>query len=706
MRSGKKTTRPLTALAAVSGLVIPLFIGGNAPAVQAAVSDAATCRPTGGIESGYVVGGNNASVYAGGAFTWAEGAELEGTLVVEGNAHLRGSAGYDIGWVGAGSGVTPPAGSTIVRVGKDLINDAKKVRVQGLNDAQVQGPGHISVGGTITGADEIVEGTWEDRIGADAALGPFASWGAEQAVANAASRNLDREDNVEGTAVESWGTLTLTGAPNAERHYFEIDPSEFSKPTVVIQLEGIGETDPVTVEVVGENVTFGIDNVLLNGLPLDISSGRFGMLARQSLWVFPDATTIDLVGSGQFPGSLLAPTPGSTTYMKHPGFNGQMWSAGDIVQDRSGSEFHFFPFVGDDVMDACDPPGSVEESEVLPVAPVVNTAGCFPEDVIDIGDVTLDASTTDAIDYDVLVDAGTQGEYVITVTATPKPGYVFDAARFGPGWTGTAENAIWIETMTLESCLTPNLEAAPVPPHIDPAVCGALGDLIDPVVTAAVTEGVKYGATITTNADGYHSVALNATPEAGYVLGAADGWELHEDGSATWTVDLVAVDCAVPPVGDEEVALGAPVVEQAVCSADGEVVAPSVTLPADSSSVVYFKQGPEVAGGAVEVTASALEGYVFPVAAAGWDVSADGKAAVHIVELADAPECSPGRGGPVQPEGSAGSQDPSDQNRTTLPDMGLPGSSTLLAIVGAVLLLSGVLALGKRKRVEAPQGKF
>lgn len=185
--------------------------------------------------------------------------------------------------------------------------------------------------------------------------------------------------------------------------------------------------------------------------------------------------------------------------------------------------------------------------------------------MIDIGDVTLDASTSDAIDYRVLVDAGTQGEYIITVTATPKPGYVFDAARFGPGWTGTAENAILIETMILESCLTPNLEAAPVPPQIDPAVCDALG---------------------------------------------------------------------------------APVVEQAVSFADGEVVAPSVTLPAHPSSVGYFKQGSEVADGAVEVTASALAGYVFPVVAAGWDVSADGKAAVHIVELADAPECSPGRGCP------------------------------------------------------------
>ena len=75
----------------------------------------------------------------------------------------------------------------------------------------------------------------------------------------------------------------------------------------------------------------------------------------------------------------MTPSGSATIFMKHPGFNGQMWSGGDIVQDRNGSEFHFLLFVSDDVMDACDPPGSVEKSEILPVAPVVNTAAAFPK---------------------------------------------------------------------------------------------------------------------------------------------------------------------------------------------------------------------------------------------------------------------------------------------------------------------------------------
>lgn len=69
------------------------------------------------------------------------------------------------------------------------------------------------------------------------------------------------------------------------------------------------------------------------------------------LWNFPDATEVDLNGSGQFQGSFLIGNQASRTSVRLPGSNGRFFTTGSLThtgQPRAGGgqEFHAYPFTG------------------------------------------------------------------------------------------------------------------------------------------------------------------------------------------------------------------------------------------------------------------------------------------------------------------------------------------------------------------------
>ncbi len=383
----RRTPAVLAAAAVLAGAVAPLGVVAPARAETtaplAAPNAATTCLPTGGV--GTVDPGNpskplpadqNASVYVGGNFARAAGAELEGQLVVRGDARFSSSTKYSLGWVGAGSGLIPAAGGTALRVGGNLTIDRNVEVLAGTADSQTKAPlpVHARIGGAVTGAGTLAmqhsESTIQQGLGTEIALGSpaFSQWANNN---HQPLRDLSERNQRAGTpgtvSTEAGGYLTLTGAPGATRHLFEIDASLLGKNAWSLNLgANIQPTHPIVIVVKGPQPTVNIQSVWANKQQINMGDARFGQLASQIMWTFPNATNVTIAGA-QVPGSVVVPTNGSATTVTAAGANGRYWVAGNLTQNGAGAEFHNFPFIGDETTDCRNPVDPDPEPEPLGV---------------------------------------------------------------------------------------------------------------------------------------------------------------------------------------------------------------------------------------------------------------------------------------------------------------------------------------------------
>ena len=217
----------------------------------------------------------------------------------------------------------------------------------------------------------------------------------------------------------------------------------------------------------------------------------------------------------------------------------------------------------------CEPE---QDKPVAPVDPDVVQPVCDEETgVVSKPEVKL--STTAGIVYTVEGDFAPGG--TVEVTATPEDGYVLIETS---GWdldkdTGTASKTITFDDPVCQKPEEP-AEVAPVDPDVVQATCDDDGDVVDPVVTPVVTEGVTY--VVQGEVKAGETVTVVATPEDGFKLVGAEGWTLNEDGTATRTIVLDPVDCQTPEE-PKQVKPQDPTVDQPVCDEDGNMVDPQVT---------------------------------------------------------------------------------------------------------------------------------
>lgn len=166
------------AFLAGAALVAVPVAANAAPAVTTEPASAGSvCIPDG---SGIATGApkfpidKQANVYVGGNFLYSKGAELEGLLVVEGDATFDSGTKYNMGVVGAGSLMTPEAMSDMLVVGGDMTIASGSIL---LGDRI---GGNVRVGGALTppktGVDanggEVLAG-----LGKTEALGDWAQVG-------------------------------------------------------------------------------------------------------------------------------------------------------------------------------------------------------------------------------------------------------------------------------------------------------------------------------------------------------------------------------------------------------------------------------------------------------------------------------------------------------------------------------------------------
>ncbi|MFF3083667.1 choice-of-anchor A family protein [Streptomyces nojiriensis] len=320
--------------AAVARAPLP---GGLGPCVPGDCPDPYPAIGTDGIPQGR---DNGINIFAGGDFrVRGRASEAEGRLVVLGDFDQDKQAGgdsrYNVGIVGAGSRVPPPVGadflttggSVTVAAGERLLADGGAVRYAG------------SVEGTVTGRP----------VRDPAAVTPYAGLRDRLVAASQCYARVDGQLRpATGTAVDNGYETVFTGDDSSALQVFNVDANLVGNGggQQGIRFTRIPATATVLVNVLGATRTISTySGGIQDTNPLNAYRDRL-------LWNFPDATTVNLTGGGQFQGSFLMGQQSSETTVTLPGINGRFFTAGSVTHGSStigggGQEFHAYPFNGD-----------------------------------------------------------------------------------------------------------------------------------------------------------------------------------------------------------------------------------------------------------------------------------------------------------------------------------------------------------------------
>ncbi|WP_087790808.1 choice-of-anchor A family protein [Streptomyces sp. CS159] len=345
------------ACALVAGLAPVLVVGAGASQAQAAPLPGGL-GPCAGplcpdefpeINNGPFAGRDNGiNVFAGDDFrVRGRAAEAEGRVVVlddfDMNKSEGGSAVYDIGIAGVGSRVPPPDGADFLTTGNDItVAPGQRLIADG---------GVVRYGGTVTGT---VDG---DLVHDPDAADPYLDLRDRLTVASQCYARVDGElRTATGTAVNQGYQTVFTGDGTSAIQVFNVDfdLASASGGQQGIVFENIPDDATVLVNMLGPERTV---NTYSGGIADD--TDPLNAYRERLLWNFPDATTANFVGTGQFQGSVLVGPQNSMSTVSLPGINGRFFSGGSITHtsEQSGVEFHAYPFDGD-LPDCGDtPPG-------------------------------------------------------------------------------------------------------------------------------------------------------------------------------------------------------------------------------------------------------------------------------------------------------------------------------------------------------------
>jgi choice-of-anchor A domain-containing protein len=284
----------------------------------------------------------NVSVLVGGSLhVSGAAAGAEGTVVTLGDAiFARDVPGpYQVGVTALGSQVAPYAGADMLAVGGNLVA-APGTHV---DVGQFLG-GDVAVGGGVAAGSDVDPHGGRVDTGVADATAPYLDLVSQLAPMSAAFAGRP----VTGTAEVTDDAITLTGDGVSNPQVFTLDGASVAQDGRSLQLLGVPQDAGVVVNITGPAVTLNIDTLLTpDGQPVDpLTDPYFPSLATHLLWNAPSATTVDIGGLAQLPGSLLVPTAPSTTTLSGLGTNGRILVAGDLVHTGEG-ELHAYPFLPD-----------------------------------------------------------------------------------------------------------------------------------------------------------------------------------------------------------------------------------------------------------------------------------------------------------------------------------------------------------------------
>ncbi|MBM7820058.1 choice-of-anchor A domain-containing protein [Cellulosimicrobium cellulans] len=341
----------LTALALTTvGLAAPAtaapLAGTPVTADEVCTADPST-RPVGVYEL-TAVEDAGVGIWAGGGLTVTTATELEGRVVVGGDADLSGAGSLNVGTAGGGgSAITPAGGTDMLVVGGDLAT-ATNTQV----GFHASSGGNVVVGGAITGATPSTEGrnapgrpgTVTQGVGREAALRPYAALpGLVTGLATDAADGAVAATPRDGVlTVEAGARYTLTAAQ--------------ASTLTTLHVTGSG---PVLLTVTGPSVDVSrLQHVEYGGVRVYQATQH---LSAHFLWSFPDATQVTLGTNDQFPGTIVVPRTDATLTVA-TSTNGRILSNGAVsYTGGAGIEHHNYPFAG-----PCESTPFVEEPQPEP----------------------------------------------------------------------------------------------------------------------------------------------------------------------------------------------------------------------------------------------------------------------------------------------------------------------------------------------------
>ncbi|WP_407316438.1 choice-of-anchor A family protein [Isoptericola halotolerans] len=411
--------RRAATVAAATGLALggalAVTVGpGAAPAAAAVPAD--RCAAEGempGMGGAPTFTDGNVAVYAGGDYlATGTAAESEGLLLVRGDATFAKDAGgvFNVGAVGAGSGIVPAPGETMLAVGGNVtVADDTEVHV----GAYIDDGGAVRVGGTLTpgGGVDTFGGIVEEGLGAESAMAPYA--GFQSTIADV-SADLAGAGTT-GTAARSGQQVTFTGSGGTDLETVEISAADLNGVTEVY-VEGIDEGAAVAITVTGGPVDLAPTYFMIDGERVDdFASPGYGNAASQLLWNLADAEQVTIGGTSQFMGTILAPAADTEITAST---NGRVYVGGDLTTSGTGNEQHNYPWIG-----------APETSCVTEIAAV----GGFSvvKEVTGAGAGLVDPGTEFSVEYAATVD----GEPVAGTLVVPAGGTVVDGPQDLPAGT-------------------------------------------------------------------------------------------------------------------------------------------------------------------------------------------------------------------------------------------------------------------------------
>jgi choice-of-anchor A domain-containing protein len=324
---------------------------------------------------------NAANVIVGGNFSAVLGSsESEGLLVVAGDSLFNngtdGGGSYSIGVVGAGSFVTPAdradmflgqgdvnaSFGQIVTVGAESGGEERygNIRVDAANrlfsdPSYGSGPSPYGEFGNVdSNADQSALGStqnplydmetsfdqFEPLFGEGGLMNVYSqkcyaelAADAPGTAVNAAQRDLSVAAGT--AAIDEAQTLTLTGDDASDIQTFNLDADYLTAGQV--KFADIPTDAAIVINVEGSTVDITFASFVA---PMDY--------AQRLLWNIPNAVDLNVGGSAQYPGSWLIGNPDSTATMFAPGFNGRVFTPGNLIHgdgNLGGSEFHDYAFV-------------------------------------------------------------------------------------------------------------------------------------------------------------------------------------------------------------------------------------------------------------------------------------------------------------------------------------------------------------------------
>ncbi|MEV7830209.1 choice-of-anchor A family protein [Streptomyces subrutilus] len=323
--------------AAAPRALLPGGLGPCVPAPPAVCPDPYPPLGSDGIPKGR---DNGINIFVGGDFRVRERAsEAEGRLVVLGSFDqdkaTGGDSRYNVGVVGAGSLVPPPAGADFLTTGGNITVAA--------GERLIADTGVVRHAGTVTGT---VTGTLRQD---PAAVAPYAGLRDQLSAASECYARVDGQPRTATGTVTNSGFATVFRGDNASAlQVFNVDAdlvgARGAQQGVTFEQIPAGAT--ILVNVLGADRTI---NTYSGGISDDDPLNAY---RDRLLWNFPDATTVNLNGTGQFQGSFLMGEQSSQTNVRLPGINGRFFTTGSVTHTGQpglggGQEFHAYPFNGD-----------------------------------------------------------------------------------------------------------------------------------------------------------------------------------------------------------------------------------------------------------------------------------------------------------------------------------------------------------------------